>query len=105
MVFVSLPVIQLLIAVDRVQNTDGYQNRSQRGSRVQLGTEVEYPSMDTALATLPHPERPDDTLASWRQTELGVEVTARGREGKLWEIGTAGEIVEKGILLNVGPIR
>lgn len=66
MVFVSLLVIQLLIAAGRVQNTDGYQNRLQRGSRVRLGTEVECPSMGTALATLPYSERPGDTLASWR---------------------------------------
>ena len=66
MVFVSLPVIQLLIAADRVQNMDGYRNRLQRGSHVQLGTEVECPSTDTALATLPYSERPGDTLAGWR---------------------------------------
>ena len=65
-VFVSLPVIQLLIAADRVQNTDGYQNRLQRGSRVRLGTEVGCPSTGTALAKLPYSERPGDTLASWR---------------------------------------
>ena len=51
MVFVSLLGIQPLIVVDRVQNTDGYQNRLQRGSRAQLGTEAGSPSMDTAPAT------------------------------------------------------
>jgi len=105
-VFVLPPVvIQLLIVVGRVQNMGGHQNRLQRGSHVQLGTGVEFPSMDTALARRPCLERPDDTLASWGQTESGVEVTVCGKEGKLLGIGTAGVIVEKGIRSNAGRIR
>ena len=36
---------------------------------------------------------------------MGVGVTARGKEGKLWEIGTAEAIAEKEIHSNGEPLR
>ena len=58
------PVTQPLIVKVRLQDTGVDWSTLRRGSRAQLGTEVEYPSVDTALVTLPYLEHPDDTLAS-----------------------------------------
>lgn len=104
-VFGSLPVTQLLIVADRLQDTGVYQNTLQRGNRVQLGTEVESPSMDTAPMTLPCSEHPGDSPASWRQTKPGVGVIVHEKEGKLWEIGTVEVIVEGEIRSGAGPRR
>ena len=66
MMFGHPPVTQPLIVTVRLRDTDECQNTSQRDSRAQLGTEVESPSTDTALATLPCLEHPGDIPASWR---------------------------------------
>ena len=64
MVFVWPLVIQPLIVAVQLGDTDASQSMSRRGTRASLGTEVGFLSTDTALATLPYLEHPDDTLAS-----------------------------------------
>jgi len=57
-------VSQLSTVVVQLEDTDVGQSMLQRDSHAFLGTEVELPSTDTALATLPRSEHPDDTPAS-----------------------------------------
>ena len=83
MVFGSPPVTPLLIVTGRLQYTDVYQSALQRDSRARLGTEVGSPLMDNVLATLACSVHPGDSPVNWRQTKLGVEVTAHGKEGEL----------------------
>jgi len=104
-VFGSPRVTLMSIVAGRLQDTGVHSSTLQRGNRARPDTGVESPSMDTALATLPCSEHLGDIPARWRQTETRVEATVRGKEGKLWEIGIAGVIVEKEIRFDGGPTQ
>ena len=104
MVFGLSLEIQPLTVTVQSEGTDVGQSMLQRDSRALLGMEVESPSTNTALVTLPCSEHPDDTPASRRQTKLRVEVTGCEKEGNLQETGIA-EVIAEEIRLNSRRIR